>query len=166
MPEVLKLVESLRSSLAKNAMITLAEMCEALKKSMDPFLESIFVKLFKKAQDTNTFIIEEVNKCIKSLCCYCSNAKICTIVISNSQSKAIPIKLKIALCIKQLLEKDGYRLAIVKENPKIIGVMGCYITDSSQEVRALTRETFLKILDNNNGSEVEGIFRKSPKEVW
>ena len=27
MPEVLKLVESLRSSLAKNAMITLAEMC-------------------------------------------------------------------------------------------------------------------------------------------
>lgn len=38
MPEVLKLVESLRSSLAKNAMITLAEMCEALKKSMDPFL--------------------------------------------------------------------------------------------------------------------------------
>lgn len=38
MPEVLKLVESLRSSLAKNGMITLAEMCEAFKKSMDPFL--------------------------------------------------------------------------------------------------------------------------------
>lgn len=38
MPEVLKLVESLRSSLSKNAMITLAELCEALKKAMDPFL--------------------------------------------------------------------------------------------------------------------------------
>lgn len=57
MPELLKLVESLRSSLAKNGMITLAEMCETFKKSMDPFLEAIFVKLFKKAQDTNTFII-------------------------------------------------------------------------------------------------------------
>lgn len=57
MPEVLKLVESLRSSLAKNGMITLAEMCEAFKKCMDPFLDSIFIKLFKKAQDTNTFII-------------------------------------------------------------------------------------------------------------
>lgn len=44
--------------------------------------------------------------------------------------------------------------------------MGCYITDSSQQVRALTRDTFLKILQNNNGGEVEGIFRKSPKEVW
>lgn len=57
MPEVLKLVESLRSSVAKNAMITLAEMCEAFKKAMDPYLESIFVKLFKKAQDANSFIV-------------------------------------------------------------------------------------------------------------
>ena len=105
MPEVLKLVESLRSTLAKNAMIALAEMCEALKKSMDPFLEAIFLKLFKKAQDTNSFIIEEVNKCIRSLCCYCSNAKIVGIITNNSQSKAIPIKLKVALTLKQLIEK-------------------------------------------------------------
>jgi hypothetical protein len=54
----LKLVESLRSSLAKNGMITLAEMCEAFKKNMDPFLDAIFVKLIKKAQDANTFIID------------------------------------------------------------------------------------------------------------
>jgi len=55
---VLKLVESLRSSLAKNGMITLSELCETFKKLMDPFLEQIFVKLFRKALDTNTFIVE------------------------------------------------------------------------------------------------------------
>lgn len=55
---------------------------------------------------------------------------------------------------------------MLKENPKIVGVMGIYITDSSQEVRTLTRETFLKILENNHGSDVEGVFRKSPKDVW
>lgn len=38
MPEILKLIESLRSSVAKNAMITLSEMCEAMKKSMDAYL--------------------------------------------------------------------------------------------------------------------------------
>lgn len=103
MPEVLKLVESLRSSLAKNGMITLAEMCETFKKHMDPFLEPIFIKLFKKAQDTNTFIIEEVNKCIKSLCNYCTSAKVFPIVINNSQSKSIPIKLKVAFCMDKLL---------------------------------------------------------------
>lgn len=58
MPEVLKLVDSLRSTLAKNGMITLSEMCECLKKAVDPFLENIFVKLFRKAQDANSFIVE------------------------------------------------------------------------------------------------------------
>jgi hypothetical protein len=166
MPEVLKLVESLRSSVSKNAMMTLAEMCEAFKKQMDPFLESIFVKLIRKGQDTNTFIVEEVNKCIKSLCRYCSSQKICSIVISNSQAKAVPIKLKISLCVRQLLEKDSFSLNLLKENTKLVGVMGSYITDSSQEVRNITRESFLKLLENNGGNEVEGVFRKSPKDVW
>jgi len=147
-------------------MITLAEMCEALKKSMDPFLEAIFVKLFKKAQDTNSFIIEEVNKCIRSLCSYCSGVKIAGIITNNSQSKAIPIKLKVAFTLRQLLEKEKYKMGFLKENPKLAGVMGSYITDSSQEVRSITRETFLSILGSNSLQEVEGVFRKSPKEVW
>jgi hypothetical protein len=99
---------------AKNAMITLAEMCEGFKKSMDPFLEAIFIKLFKKAQDANSFIIEEVNKCVKSLCCYCSSGKISAIIVSNSQAKAIPIKLKVALTLKQLLEKEGFGVHLLK----------------------------------------------------
>jgi hypothetical protein len=57
MPEVLKLVESLRSTLSKNAMIALVEMCEALKKAMDPFLDGIFIRLFKKSLDANSFIV-------------------------------------------------------------------------------------------------------------
>jgi hypothetical protein len=150
MPEVLKLVESLRSSLAKNGMITLAEMCETFKKCMDPFLEAIFIKLFKKAQDANTFIIEEVNKCIKSLCSYCTSAKVLPIVINNSQSKSIPIKLKVAFCMDKLLQKDNYSLAMLKENPKLLGVMGNYITDGSQEVRGITKEIFINILGNNS----------------
>lgn len=39
---------------------------------------------------------------------------------------------------------------MIKENPKILGVMGNYITDSSQEVRGLTKEIFLNILNNNS----------------
>ena len=132
MPEVLKLVESLRSSLAKNAMITLSEMCEALKKSMDPFLEGIFTRLFKKAQDTNTFIIEEVNKCIRSLCSYCSPLKITGIIANHTQSKAVPIKVKVVFCLDQLLNKTNYSLGLLKEHPKLLGIMSNYIADGSQ----------------------------------
>jgi hypothetical protein len=41
--------------------------------------------------------------------------------------------------------------------------MGSYITDGSGEVRNLTRETFVQILEHNSHGEVEGIFRKAPK---
>lgn len=150
MPQVLKLVESLRSTLAKNAMITLSEMCEALKKGMDPFLEGIFTKLFKKAQDTNTFIIEEVNKCIKSLCNYCSPLKITNIVTNNSQSKAIPIKLKVVLCMDRLLMKVEYSVALLREHPKLLGVMNNYIVDGSQQVRGNTRDIFINIQKSNS----------------
>lgn len=144
-------------------MITLAEMCEAFKKSMDPFLDTIFVKLFKKAQDTNSFIIEELNKCIRSLCSYCSSPKVCLMITNNSQAKAVPIKLKVALSLRTLLDKEHFSINFVRENSKLVGVMGSYITDSSQEVRTLTRETFLQILENNSQSDVEGVFRKSSK---
>jgi hypothetical protein len=72
---------------------------------MDPYLEPLFVKLFKKAQDANSFIVDEVKKCMTSLCSYCTTSKICTIIITNSNAKAIPIKINVAFCIDKILEK-------------------------------------------------------------
>lgn len=81
---------------------------------MDPFLESIFGKLFKKAQDANTFIVEEVRKCMTSLCSYCTTAKVSHIVIGNSNAKAVPVKTKVALCIDKILEKKDYDASVLK----------------------------------------------------
>lgn len=139
MPELLKLVESLRSSVAKNAMITLAEMCEAFKKTMDAYLEPIFVKLFKKSQDANSFIVEEVKKCTISLCTYCSTQKILGIILAHVNAKAIPVRLKVALCVDKILEKYSYSTNLLKENPKLVGVMGNFIVDGSSEVRNLIK---------------------------
>ena len=36
------------------------------------------------------------------------------------------------MTLKQLLEKDQFSIQFVKENPKLVGVMGGYIADSSQ----------------------------------
>lgn len=91
MMEVLKLVESLRSSLAKNAMITLAEMCESLKRNMDPYLEHIFLKLFRKGLDTNSFINDEVKKCLTSLCSYCTQVKVVPVILNHCQTKVITL---------------------------------------------------------------------------
>jgi hypothetical protein len=69
---------------------------------------------------------------VKSLCFYCSTAKICGVIINNSQAKATPIKLKVALCLQRLFEKDDCSIVLLKENPKLLGVMNSYIADSSQ----------------------------------
>ena len=54
--DVLKLVESARSSLSKNAMITLNELTNKVKRLLDPEVDFIFGKLVKKTADTNSFI--------------------------------------------------------------------------------------------------------------
>ena len=56
--ETAKLVESLRSSLSKNAVITLGEAVEVLKKTLDPELDNILSRLMRKTLDTNSFISE------------------------------------------------------------------------------------------------------------
>jgi hypothetical protein len=66
----------------------------------------------------------------------------------------------------RLMVRDGYAIGLLRDNPKILGVMGSYVTDSSQEVRSMMRDLFLNLLGNNSQGEVETIFRKSPKDVW
>ena len=57
---------------------------------MDPFLEMIFIKLFKKGCDANSFICEEAKKCINHLCFYCTSQKVIPIIMGTCQSKVYP----------------------------------------------------------------------------
>lgn len=70
------------------------------------------------------------------------------------------------MVMDRLMVKDGYAIGLLRDNPKILGVMGSYVTDGSQEVRNMMRDLFLNLLGNNSQADVEAIFRKSPKEVW
>jgi len=41
--------------------------------------------------------------------------------------------------MKQLLEKELFSIQFLKENTKLVGVMGNFVTDGSQEVRAIAK---------------------------
>lgn len=59
MISIVKMVESLRSSVSKLSMITLNEMFETVPKSLIEYdFEQIFQVLMKKSVDTNIFIFE------------------------------------------------------------------------------------------------------------
>ena len=74
-----------------------------------------------------------------SLCTYCSSSKIVSIIIMNTQTKAIPVKLKVALCVDRVLEKKSYDVECIRENPKIVLIMSTLISDGTSEVRNLIR---------------------------
>ena len=55
--------------MSKNAIITLIELCEKLKKGgLDNECDIIITKLLKKGTDSNTFISEEVKNSIILIC--------------------------------------------------------------------------------------------------
>ena len=77
--ELVKLVDSLRSQLSKNTLITLKTMIENLPtKDMDPHIDILMPAVLKKAADTNVFISESADACLIAACSYLSENKIFT----------------------------------------------------------------------------------------
>ena len=66
--EICKLVKSLRSSVAKNALLTLNELFQYLNRQMEPYLDTLMLVLLKRATDTNIFISDEALKAVLSAC--------------------------------------------------------------------------------------------------
>lgn len=94
-PDIVKLAESLRSTLSKNAVIVINELSCKLKRTLDPLFDLIFSKLIKKALDANSFISEEVKKSLISLCSNCNEAKVLNSLTTSHTSRAIPVKLSV-----------------------------------------------------------------------
>lgn len=62
---LIKLADSIRSSLSKISLMTINDMLATLKRCMEPYLDSLTKILIKRAAlDTNTFISEEAEKAL------------------------------------------------------------------------------------------------------
>jgi len=78
---ILKIADSLRSSLSKIALMTINDMFIFLKRCVEPDLDGIIKLLLKKASDTNIFISEEAEKALISMCNNCNESKILQILL-------------------------------------------------------------------------------------
>jgi len=70
-PDLMKLSESLRSTLSKNAVSAVNELSGKVKRQLDGEFELIFGKLVRRTLDTNSFISEEVRRALLTVCCNC-----------------------------------------------------------------------------------------------
>lgn len=67
--ELVKLIENLRSQLAKNTMLTIYTVFENINsKELEHLTDTVIPPLLKKAADTNAFLAESADQALVSLC--------------------------------------------------------------------------------------------------
>lgn len=102
--DVLSLVENLRSSVSKNALLCLHELIVVLGKQVDSEIDIIFDRVIKKAADTNIFISAEVQKVMATLSTTATSSKIFDKINQCKENKSIPIKETSLNCLLSMRE--------------------------------------------------------------
>ncbi len=73
---MLNSVDSLRSAVSKTAMITISDLSLVMRKTLDPYLESMLRSIFKRGNDSNQFIAQEARKTLENIVKNCSLNKV------------------------------------------------------------------------------------------
>lgn len=101
---LIKLAESLRSSLSKIAIMTVNDMLVSLKRCMEPYLDNVLKMLLKKASlDTNTFISDEAERALVSLCAHCQDSKVIRAILTTTNGgnhRSNLVRQKICKCLE------------------------------------------------------------------
>lgn len=146
--EILKLADSLRSSLSKNALIVMTEMAESLGRLLDSEIESILPCVIKKATDTNVFISEQAEKCIVSLCTFCGENRILPALIGcGCSARSALTKCKAILGVQAVIEKVNGGFVRCKDFERTIQVLANFSSDASPDVRMMSKKCFKMLYD-------------------
>lgn len=135
--QVVRCADSLRSSLSKNAIIVIGEMCEYLTKLVEPELELILNCLLRKSVDTNIFISGEAEKSLFIVCRFVNEPKVVSVLFQCiSSSRSSQIKAKTALCFQKIFETRNSDIRKSKDLLKIMQVLSNFTREASAEVRS------------------------------
>ena len=143
--------DSLRSSLAKNAMITLKELFAKLKKAMDADIETLTPTLMKRSADTNVFIAAEGRNCMQQMVLSCSEGKVLLSLLPYASSKNASVKSEAAVCFGHLIMRLKSKLSSFKGNDKLMISAATLLGDASQEVRNNARAAFRELFNAYSG---------------
>merc|ERR1719460_1889582 len=137
---VVLLVDSLRSSVVKGALICLHELFRAYRKQMDCELDRCAAVCLKKAIDTNGFLSDEADRTLMVMCQSSSESKGLSVMLNllvDSKAKNPKLRAKCVWCLLQIIQRLGSRLPRHTEAERLIQMLGKLSVDASAEVRHL-----------------------------
>ena len=137
---IIKQVESLRSTVSKNALLGIKDLFDNLKRQLDSDLDYIIPACMKKASDTNIFLSKAAEEALISIWKNSNEVKIVNAITSLSNSRAPSTKVKIQIWLEVLIRRLGEKLLTFKESPTIMAYLTAYIADASEKVRDKAKE--------------------------
>jgi hypothetical protein len=140
--EMLKMVNSLRSSLSKNALIFMREMAVVMPKCVDTELFTILPGIMRKCIDTNIFLAEEADQTLIKIASNCMESKVVSALLqySNVHNKTALSKAKTALAFNVIVERMGATVVRLKDINSFLATLINYSSNASPDVRHEARK--------------------------
>ena len=161
---IIKQVESLRSTVSKNALIGIKDLFDNLKKQLDSDLDFIIPAWMKKASDTNIFLSKAAEEALISICRNSSETKVINSITSLSNSRAPSTKVKIQIWLDVLIKRLGDKLLTFKESPTVMAYLTTYIADASEKVRDKAKELLNTLKKSMTQKQLEKLIRTTCNE--
>lgn len=135
MKPLLPAVDSLRSGVAKNAIMAMTDVFKGLGKGADGELEFCVPVLLKKAADTAGFIGSEAEHALDVMVEQCSESKALSALLGASRHKSPVVRLKSARWLFSVVEKLGPRMSEVRDLEGVIKAGVAFMHEGNEETR-------------------------------
>ena len=157
--QVLLFADSLRSSLSKNSLMTVCDICQYFPRSLDADMDAVTSLLLRKSVDTNVFISESAVTALNALCQCCTEGKVVGSLLNNlTTARSSLVKAKTAGCFEVIFRKLDLKVGKLRELERILKKLAEFSTEASPEVRSSSKSA-LKTLSNSllNTGELDRI---------
>ena len=142
--------DSLRSSVAKNGLMTLNDMAIGLQSRLSTEGSAIGYVLIKRAADTsNKFVSETACGALSSLVTYCPGSELLKALVTLSSSKNASQRIETVKSLSQYVQTHGFDIMDNRERGQVVKVSAKMSTDSKPQTRQVGRELIWYCKNNN-----------------
>lgn len=135
MLQVLALCDSLRSTLAKSALMCVEDMIRALRSSLDSEVDIVFAMLLRKCTETSVFIADEAKRTVCVMMENVSLGRVVNSLLQHATHKNTAYRSKVALLADHLVERHGSSLSDRDLERIFQAAATGFSCDSAQETR-------------------------------
>ena len=171
--------DSLRSSVAKNGLMTLNDMAIGLQSRLSTEGSAIGYVLIKRAADTsNKFVSETACGALSSLVTYCPGSELLKALVTLSSSKNASQRIETVKSLSQYVQTHGFDIMDNRERGQVVKVSAKMSTDSKPQTRQVGREliwycknnnllqaNFLKSLAQSEQQAIQKVIAKGPNAI-